>query len=84
MSSIGIGILKSVIVQNLPFSEIIEHGIDDTFLDGAEKDAYNFVKQFKYKHNQYPNLKTIEAEVPGISFTALPEEPVEYWAAEIK
>ena len=84
MSSIGIGIIKSVIVQNLPFSEIIEHGIDDTFLDGAEKDAYNFVKQFKYKHNQYPNLKTIEAEVPGISFTALPEEPVEYWAAEIK
>jgi replicative DNA helicase len=84
MSSIGIGILKSVIVQNLPFSEIIEHGIDDTFLQGAEKDAYNFVKQFKYKHNQYPNLKTIEAEIPGISFTALPEEPVEYWATEIK
>lgn len=84
MSSIGIGILKSVISQNLPFSEIVEHGIDDTFLEGAEKDAYNFVKQFKYKHNQYPNLKTIEAEVPSISFTALPEEPVEYWATEIK
>jgi replicative DNA helicase len=84
MSSIGIGILKSVIAQNLPFSEIVEHGIDDTFLEGAEKDAYNFVKHFKYKHNQYPNLKTIEAEVPGISFTALPEEPVEYWATEIK
>ena len=84
MSSIGIGILKSVIAQNLPFSEIVEHGVDDTFLEGAEKDAYNFVKQFKYKHNQYPNLKTIEAEVPGISFTALPEEPVEYWATEIK
>lgn len=84
MSSIGIGILKSVIVQNLPFSEIVEHGIDESFLDGAEKDAYNFVKQFKYKHNQYPQLKTIEAEVPSISFTALPEEPVEYWATEIK
>jgi replicative DNA helicase len=84
MSSIGIGILKSVIAQNLPFSEIVEHGIDETFLDGNEKDAYNFVKQFKYKHNQYPKLKTIEAEVPGISFTALPEEPVEYWATEIK
>lgn len=84
MSSIGIGILKSVIAQNLPFSEIVEAGIDTTFLEGAELDAYNFVKTFKYNHDKYPKIETIEAEVPSISFKHLPEEPVEYWASELK
>jgi replicative DNA helicase len=84
MSSIGIGILKSVIAQNLPFSEIVESGVDETFLEGAELDAYNFVKNFKYNHNKYPNFDTIEAEVPTISFKNLPEEPVQYWADELK
>jgi len=84
MSSVGVGILKSVIVQNIPFSEIVESGIDDTFLEGAEIEAYNFVKTFKYKHNKYPKFETIEAEVPLISFKSLPEEPVEYWASELK
>jgi len=84
MSSIGIGILKSVIAQNLPFSEIVESGVDETFLEGAELDAYTFVKNFKYNHNKYPNFDTIEAEVPTISFTSLPEEPVQYWADELK
>jgi len=84
MSSVGIGILKSVMAQNLPFSEIVEAGIDDTFLEGAEIEAYNFVKTFKYKHDKYPKFDTVTAEVPTISFSGLPEEPVEYWASELK
>jgi replicative DNA helicase len=84
MSSIGIGILKSVISQNLPFSEIVESGVDETFFEGAELDAYNFVKNFKYNHDKYPNFDTIEAEAPTISFKNLPEEPVQYWADELK
>jgi len=84
MSSVGIGILKSVIAQNLPFSEIVESGIDDTFFEGSEIDAYNFVKSFKYDHNKYPKFETIEAEIPTISFNGLPEEPLGYWADELK
>lgn len=82
--SVGLGIIKAVISNKQPFSDIIESGIDETFLEGAEKDVYEFVKTFKYKHNQYPQIKTIEAEVPKASFSYLPEEPVEYWASELR
>ena len=82
--SVGLGIIKAVISSKQPFSDIVESGIDDTFLEGAEKEVYEFVKTFKYKHNQYPQIKTIEAEVPKASFQHLPEEPVEYWASELR
>lgn len=82
--SVGLGVIKAVITNNLPFSDIVESGIDDTFLEGAEKQVYEFVKTFKYKHNKYPQIKTIIAEVPQASFDHLPDEPVEYWASELR
>jgi len=84
MSSIGIGILKSVISDNLPFSLLLEAGIDETFMEGDEVRAYDFVKEFRFNHNKYPNFETVEAEVPTISFRGLPVEPVDYWANELK
>jgi len=82
--SVGLGLLKAVVTNNLPFSDIVESGIDETFFEGAEKDAYEFVKAFKYKHNTYPKVETVEAEVPNARFGPFPDEPVEYWAAELR
>lgn len=82
--SVGLGLIKAVVVKDLPFSDIVESGIDETFLEGAEKDVYEFVKAFKYKHSVYPKLETIEAEVPNAVFAPFPDEPVEYWAAELR
>lgn len=84
MSS-GFGALKSLIENNLPFAELIEHGLDEKFFEGAEKDAYSFIKNFKYAYNKYPEQKTIEAEISqSINFKELPNEPVSHWAKELK
>jgi len=82
--SLGLGILKSVITNELPFSDIVESGIDDTYLEKDEQQAYEFVRTFKAKHNQYPQLRTVEAEISNISFEHLPNEPIEYWASELR
>ena len=82
--SIGFGILKSVITTGAPFSDILEAGLDDTYFEGAEKEAYQFIKTFRYKHNKYPEIKTVEVEVAGSRFRDLPTEPVDYWAALLR
>ena len=82
--SIGFGILKSVLNTQAPFSDILEAGIDDTYFEGAEQAAYEFIKTFRYKHGKYPEVKTVEVEIPGARFKELPVEPVEYWAALLR
>lgn len=85
MSSVGFGVLKALVTQDIPFSELIEHGLDEHFFEGAEKQAYLFIKNFRYRHNKYPEIRTIEAEIgkDGI-FDNLPVEPVEHWAGELR
>lgn len=85
MSSVGFGALKALVTQDIPFSELIEHGLDEHFFEGAEKQAYLFIKNFRYRHDKYPEIRTIEAEIgkDGI-FDNLPIEPVEHWAGELR
>ncbi len=83
--SIGFGILKSVIENDSPFSELIEHGIDEHFFEGQEKQAYIFIKNFRYKHKTYPKLSTVEIEIDKYNlFDSLPSEPLEYWASHLR
>lgn len=85
MSSVGFGVLKALVTQDIPFSELIEHGLDEHFFEGAEKQAYLFIKKHKYDYGEYPKLKTIEVEIDknGI-FEDLPIESVGYWAKDIR
>lgn len=85
MSSIGFGALKSLLVNESPFSDMLEHGLDEGFFQGDELKAYNFVKDFRYKHNKYPEIRTIEAEIgKDTIFKDLPVEPLEHWAGELR
>ena len=68
MSSIGFGALKTILINNAPFSEMIEHGLEEDFFEGAERHAYTFIKDFKYEHDKYPEITTIEVEVAKTEF----------------
>jgi len=83
--SVGFAVLKSVIINEIPFSTLMEHGIDDTFLEGSEVSAYHFIKNFKYKHGKYPEIRTIEAEIGQKgAFDNISPEPVEYYAVNLR
>jgi len=82
---LGFGALKSVIENNLPFSDLYEHGLDENYFEGKEKQAYLFIKQFKYNHSIYPKTSTVEVETGQYKiFEKAPSEPLEYWASQLR
>ena len=83
--SIGWGLLKSVISDNIPLTDLYEQGIDETFFIDSEKAAFEFIKDFKQKHHKYPQLHTVAIEAgSALAFDSVPDEPLSYWTPQIR
>ena len=83
--SIGFGLLKSLLENQEPLSTLMERGVDETYFEGAEKSAFEFVRQFKAKHGYYPNKETVEVEAGSQNaFASLPVEPIDYWVPYLR
>ena len=82
--SIGIGLLKCLIENDIPFTTLLEKGIDERFFESEkEKLAYNFIKDFRGKYGKYPELTTLEQECKISILQRLPKEPLEYWIEKV-
>lgn len=85
MASVGFGLLRSVILGEIPFSSLREKGIDDSYFQGSEKQAYNFVLDYFNDFGRLPLLETIGIEVDKTNcFDNLPEEPFDFWISKVK
>ena len=83
--SIGFGLLKSLVENDLPLSEVLERGLDESYFEPAERSAFNFIRNFKQKHGYYPNTHTIEIESGAKgAFSDLSTEPLDYWIPYLK
>jgi len=82
--SIGIGLLKCLIENDIPFTTLLEKGIDEKFFESEkEKLAYNFIKDFRERYGKYPELTTLEQECKISILQRLPKEPLEYWIEKV-
>lgn len=85
MASIGWGLIKCVIENDIPLTELYEQGIDENYFINAEKKAFEFVKDFKDQHNRYPNPHTVAVEAgDALAFDGLENEPLGYWVPQVK
>ena len=83
--SIGFGLLRSLVENDQPLSEVLERGLDESYFEQAERSAFNFIRNFKQKHGYYPNIQTIEVESGAKgAFSNLPTEPLDYWIPYVK
>jgi replicative DNA helicase len=85
MSSIGYGLIKSLVEHDLPLTDLYEQGIDETFFVERERTAFEFLKNFRQKHGTYPKLTTIAAESGSITaFDSVPCEVLGYWIPQVR
>jgi archaellum biogenesis ATPase FlaH len=84
MSSVGFGLIKSVIENNVQMSELTSEGVGLDKLLGQETSAYQFVTNHFMEHGVYPQVRTVEAEIGEGIFSNLPNEPTEYWVEKVK
>ena len=83
--SIGLGLLKCLVENNTPITELYNYGIDDSFFESErEKRTLHFIKNFRINYGKYPEIKTIEKECSLPRFKDLPTEPLQYWITKIK
>lgn len=85
MSSIGFGLFKSLIENEVPFTTLNDNQIGVEHFRDREVDAYTFIREFILEYSTYPRLDTIarQLHLPEV-FNNLPNEPVTYWLAEVK
>ena len=83
--SIGIGLLKCLVENNIPITELYNYGVDDSFFESdREKRTLHFIKNFRINYGKYPEINTIEKECKITHLKNLPSEPLEYWITKIK
>ena len=84
-TTIGFGLIKAVIEEQVPLSQLAEEGITDKHFEGNERRAYDFVQKHYQKYNVLPKITTVAVEIERpTSFHALPEENFGYWLDRVK
>ena len=85
MSSVGFGLLRSVLTTETTLSILTEVGIDETFFQGSEKRAYSFITDFFADYGNYPIPETVSIEIDHPTcFQHLTDEPSEFWVQKVK
>lgn len=84
-SSVGYGLLHSLIQNGDRFSSLSDYGISEDHFFEKELDAYKFIKNFILEHSQYPHAGTVARHIGELSvFDIIEDEPVAYWIEEVK
>ena len=82
--SIGIGLLRQLIIDNRSFSFLNESGLKrDDFRGEDELKIYDFIEQHLAHHGQLPQIQTVEQET-GISLDNFSNEPLGYWVDAVE
>ena len=85
MSSIGFGLFKALVENNIPFSNLQNYSITEDHFRDKELSAYRFMRQFILEYGEYPRLETISRHIADeLAFADLPSEAAEYWVGEVK
>ncbi len=85
MSSVGFGLLRSLITSEDSFSELNNHDIDEQCFRDKELEAYSFIRTFVMDYGTYPNTTTVARHIGALdAFSGLENEPFEYWVREVK
>lgn len=76
--SVGIAILHSLLVEEIPFTALAENGLtEDAFLKDERK-VYSYIEKHYLRHDRLPRVKTVERETK-VSLGDFPDEPFAYW-----
>jgi len=85
VSSIGFGLFKALVENNIPFSNLQNYSITEDHFRDKELSAYRFMRQFILEYGEYPRLETISRHIADeLAFADLPSEAAEYWVGEVK
>lgn len=85
MSSIGFGLFKALVENNIPFSNLQNHSITEDHFRDKELEAYRFIRGFILEYGEYPRLETISRHIAEeLAFSDMPSEATEYWIGEVK
>jgi len=85
LSSIGFGLFKSLVENEVSFSTLNDYQVNENHFRDKEVEAYHFVKEFILDYGTYPRLETIARQIGAVeAFNNLPSEPVEYWLKEVQ
>ena len=85
MSSVGFGLLRSLITSQESFSILNNYEISEQHFREKEVDAYSFIRSFVMDYGEYPNTTTVARHIEVLeAFRGLEDEPFEYWVSEVK
>jgi len=85
MSSVGFGLLRSLLLSGGSFSALSEHGIQSNHFVGSERRAFEFINEYMQEYGHLPLLETVSTEIEQPAcFSNLPDEPLPYWADRVK
>lgn len=85
MSSVGFGLLRTVLSEDGALSALHEFGIDESYFQGSEKEAYRFIYDYFMDFGRLPQLDTVATEIDKRTcFEGLPEEPMDFWVGKVK
>lgn len=85
MPSIGFGLLRAVVSEERALSTLHEYGVDESYFQGGEKQAYNFIHDYFMDFGRLPQLDTVATEIERRDcFDDMPDEPVDFWVSKVK
>lgn len=84
-TSIGFGLLRSIARGDASLSFLTENGVDESYFQGKEKQAFRFLHSYFLDHGGYPQLDTVGLEIDNPTcFEGLPDEPPSYWLQKVQ
>lgn len=84
-ASVGFGLLKALIDDRISLSSLTEKGIDESYFQGKEREAYRFVRSYFMDYAAFPREDTIKIEIDDTScFQNLPDEIPEFWESKVR
>lgn len=75
----GYGFIKALIKNQVPFSSVMERGIDEKFFKDKELQAFVFVADYYREYQSYPSYRLVEIEIEQEVIENAPDGDINYW-----
>ena len=84
--TVGLCLIKSMVIGDVPYSELRASNIDEQKFVGTEVQVFEFVVNYLQTHGRYPRIETVELELdlPPGTMTSLIDEPFSFWATGVE
>lgn len=84
--SVGFALLRRALTDQIPPSRVFENGLDDSFFEDKEREAFNFIVNHYTTYGVVPQLETVGVECSCLEDlqSSGTDEPLEFWIDKVR